>query len=85
VESVVPESEATLDIHLKTGEGQAAFSLKSPPGPTVAIHQPIYFPWLGYFYKIPSADVFVFLDDAQFVKNHLVNRNLILSSLASSG
>lgn len=31
----------------------------------VAAHQPNYLPWLGYFAKIASADVFVFLDDVQ--------------------
>lgn len=34
----------------------------------VAIHQPNFFPWLGYFDKIRRADVFVFLDDVQFQK-----------------
>jgi hypothetical protein len=32
----------------------------------IAIHQPDYLPWLGYFYKISQTDIFVFLDDAQF-------------------
>ena len=40
----------------------------------VAIHQPNYAPWLGYFAKIARADIFVFLDDAQFSKNSYINR-----------
>ncbi|MES2984401.1 MAG: WbqC family protein [Pseudomonadota bacterium] len=34
----------------------------------VAIHQPNFFPWLGYFDKLRRADSFIFLDDVQFPK-----------------
>ncbi|MEC9265182.1 MAG: WbqC family protein [Pseudomonadota bacterium] len=40
----------------------------------VAIHQPNYVPWAGYFHKLAHCDVFIFLDDAQFPKNSFVNR-----------
>ncbi len=43
----------------------------------IAIHQPNFLPWLGYFDKIKQADHFVFLDDVAFVKGHVCNRNKI--------
>ncbi|MFY2060530.1 WbqC family protein [Achromobacter xylosoxidans] len=43
----------------------------------IAIHQPNYVPWSGYFYKIAQCDQFVFLDDAQYTKNSFINRNRI--------
>lgn len=44
----------------------------------VAIHQPQYFPYLGLFQKAKKADIFVFLDTVQFVKQEWMGRNRIL-------
>ena len=43
----------------------------------VAIHQPHYLPWLGYFAKWAAADLFVVLDTVQYEKNGWQNRNRI--------
>ena len=45
---------------------------------TVAIHQPNYVPWLGFFHKLAAADVFVFLEDVQYSKGSYINRVQIL-------
>lgn len=42
-----------------------------------AIHQPNYLPWLGYFYKLIKADIFVLLDNVPYSKNGFINRNNI--------
>lgn len=43
----------------------------------VSIHQPNYIPWIGYFYKIYNSDIFVFLDDVQYIRKGFINRNRI--------
>ncbi|MBW2558001.1 MAG: WbqC family protein [Deltaproteobacteria bacterium] len=43
----------------------------------ISVHQPQYLPWLGYFDKINTADIFVLLDNVQFKKNEWQNRNKI--------
>ncbi|WP_320171775.1 WbqC family protein [Maridesulfovibrio sp.] len=46
----------------------------------ISIHQPQYIPWPGYFAKILSSDRFVFLENAQYQKNSIINRNTIMIS-----
>jgi hypothetical protein len=43
----------------------------------VAIHQPQFLPYLGFFHKIAEADVFVVLDDVQFLERGHQHRNEI--------
>ncbi|HWL27083.1 MAG TPA: WbqC family protein [Ureibacillus sp.] len=45
----------------------------------IAIHQPNYLPWIGYFDKLDQSDCFVFLDKADVSKGSLFNRNYILT------
>jgi len=44
----------------------------------VAIMQPYFFPYIGYFQLIAASDVFVLHDDVQYIKGGWVNRNRIL-------
>jgi hypothetical protein len=46
----------------------------------IAISQPGYLPWAGFFDLIDQVDQFVLLDDAQFVKQSWHQRNRIKSS-----
>ncbi|WP_367343968.1 WbqC family protein [Methanomethylovorans sp.] len=43
----------------------------------IAIHQPNYLPYLGFFDKMRKSDVFVIYDDAQFTKSDYHHRNKI--------
>lgn len=43
----------------------------------VAIMQPYFFPYIGYFQLMRAVDQFVFYDDAQYMKNGWINRNRI--------
>lgn len=49
----------------------------------VTIRQPGYLPYLGFFKKIQTSDVFVYLDDAQYAIRSWDNRNKIRSNDSS--
>lgn len=44
----------------------------------IAIMQPTFLPWIGYFKLISEVDTFIFFDDAQYSKSSWHNRNRIL-------
>lgn len=46
----------------------------------VSIHQPGYFPWLGYLDKVNKSDKFVVLDNVQFNDAAYQNRNLFIDN-----
>lgn len=50
---------------------------------SVAIHQPNYLPWIGYFYKMCLSDQFVFLDHVKINIRGFTRRTLI-TDLSSS-
>lgn len=43
----------------------------------VAIHQPNYLPWIGFFQKMALVDIFVILDNVQFSKDSYTQRTKI--------
>jgi len=48
--------------------------LKNNKNTIVSVHQPNFLPWIGYFYKIAKSDIFVYLDNVQFIKRSFINR-----------
>ena len=44
----------------------------------LAIMQPYFLPYLGYFQLAARVDKFVFYDDVNFIKNGWINRNRLL-------
>jgi hypothetical protein len=43
----------------------------------LALMQPYFFPYLGYFSLVAAVDRFVFYDDVQYIKNGWINRNVV--------
>ncbi len=50
----------------------------------LSIHQPAYFPWLGYYDRIAKSDIFIILDTVQYQKNSFQNRNKIRTNIGWS-
>ena len=51
---------------------------------TVVISQPMYFPWAGFMGQMARADVFIWLDDAQFSKGSFTNRVQVRTAKGST-
>lgn len=43
----------------------------------LAIMQPYFFPYIGYFQLIAAADAFILFDDVQYIRHGWINRNRI--------
>ncbi|OYQ72535.1 WbqC family protein [Wohlfahrtiimonas sp. G9077] len=50
----------------------------------LAIMQPYFFPYIGYFQLIYAVDKFIFYDDVSFIKKGWINRNNLLVNNSSS-
>jgi hypothetical protein len=48
----------------------------------IAIMQPYFFPYIGYFQLINAVDIFVIYDDVNFIKQGWISRNRILMNCA---
>ena len=62
--------------------------LKTKPGTVkknVALMQPTFMPWQGYFGLILDSDEFVFLDDFQFVRRSFHQRNRLFLNGSEAG
>jgi RimJ/RimL family protein N-acetyltransferase len=59
-------------------DGRAERVIRMVRPHVVAIHQPNFFPWLGFFDKLRRADTFVLLDTVEFSKGSRTNRVEVL-------
>lgn len=45
----------------------------------VSIHQPSYFPWLGWLHKVVHSDLFILMNDVQLTDSSYQHRNIFLT------
>jgi RimJ/RimL family protein N-acetyltransferase len=70
--------EATGPRETVKVEGRSERVIRMARTHVVAIHQPNFFPWLGFFDKLARADTFVLLDTVEFSKGSRTNRVEVL-------
>ena len=46
----------------------------------IAIMQPYFFPYIGYFSLIKNSDYFIFFDTPQYIRKGWINRNRIIGA-----
>jgi hypothetical protein len=51
---------------------------------TVVIHQPDFLPWLGFFDRLRSADLYIVLDHVQFIRRGWTHRDMIKASAGAT-
>jgi RimJ/RimL family protein N-acetyltransferase len=87
---VLASNERALAVYRRTGfadlsadetveiDGRTERVIRMVRPHVVAIHQPNFFPWLGFFDKVERADTFVLFDSAEFSKGSRTNRVEVL-------
>lgn len=70
---------------LRMGICESVWRSKGRLKPRVALMQPTFLPWIGYYELLEQVDVFVFLDDFQFSRQSWGQRNQIFLSPGRAG
>jgi|TARA_Y100000310_G_scaffold159274_1_gene158826 hypothetical protein len=47
----------------------------------VSCHQPNFIPWLTFFEKMRRSDIMILLDEVQYAKNSMTNKNRIINDI----
>ncbi len=77
-------AEGRYDM-LRMGICESSWRTMKKLKPRVALMQPTFMPWLGYYELLEQADIFVFLDDFQFSRQSWGQRNQLFLSPGRAG
>lgn len=58
--------------------GERQWRQRMGRGPKVALMQPTFLPWLGFFELMDVVDIFIVLDDFQFTRHSWAHRNRLM-------